>query len=277
MKVAVIPNFKAAGSGELLKRVVHTLERLGAQVQLPPETAPFPSDEADGIIAACEVVVALGGDGTIMHTAKRAARYARPVLGINAGHLGFMAGLEADELEALSALIDKRYSVEHRMLLDVVVKCSGKKKRFTAMNEAVVSRGALSRLIELEVSNREELMMTYRADGLIIATPTGSTAYSLSAGGPVVDPAVDCLLMTPVCPHSLYSRSYILQANASLVVRPLLNDDLRVFLTVDGEEGIEMAAGDTVEVSRAAADARLLKLKPASFCDVLKQKLINRR
>lgn len=278
MRVAVIPNFKAKGGGALLTRVVDTLETLGAQVLLPAETDQFPCEETDGLIASCDVVAALGGDGTIMHTAKRAARYFRPVLGINGGHLGFMAGLEADELERLSALMEGQYTIEHRMLLDVVVRREGKEKRFTAMNEAVVSRGALSRLIELEVTNRDEPIITYRADGLIVATPTGSTAYSLSAGGPVVDPALNCLLLTPVCPHSLYSRSYLFPSDASLVIRPLAeSDDTHVFLTVDGEEGPEILGGDSILVSRAGADARLIKLKQTSFYDVLSQKLIDRR
>lgn len=122
MRVAVIPNFKASGSGESLGSVCAALEKLGAEVLLPAETQQFPSEETDEIIAASDVVVALGGDGTIMHTAKRAARYFRPVLGINGGRLGFMAGLEADELGKLPALIQGQYTVEHRMLLDVVIR-----------------------------------------------------------------------------------------------------------------------------------------------------------
>ena len=277
MRVAVIPNFKASGSGESLGGVCAALEKLGAEVLLPAETQQFPSEETDEIIAASDVVVALGGDGTIMHTAKRAARYFRPVLGINGGRLGFMAGLEADELGKLPALIQGQYTVEHRMLLDVVIRTAAGERRFTAMNEAVVSRGALSRLIELEVSNHAEPVMMYRADGIIAATPTGSTAYSLSAGGPVVDPEVDCLLLTPICPHSLYSRSYIFHADAVLSIRPLIPAGTSVFLTVDGEEGAPITGSDRILISRAAADAHLIKLKQTSFCQVLNQKLINRR
>ncbi len=276
MRVAVIPNFKAAGGGETLAQVCEAFKKLDTQVLLPPDKQ-FPSDAADEIIAASDVVVAIGGDGTIIHTAKRAARYFRPVLGINAGRLGFMAGLETNELDSLSALIAGRYTVEHRMLLDVTVNTGEGEKQFTAMNEAVVSRGSLSRLVELEVANRGEPVITYRADGVIAATPTGSTAYSLSAGGPIVDPALNCLLLTPVCPHSLYSRSYLFQADAALSIRPLLSDGRKVFLTVDGEEGTDIADGDVITVSRSAADARLIKLKQTSFYDVLNQKLINRR
>ncbi len=276
MRVAVIPNFKAAGGGETLALVCEALEKLDAQVLLPPDRQ-FPSAQADAIIADSDVVVAIGGDGTIIHTAKRAARYYRPVLGINAGRLGFMAGLETNELDGLSALIEGRYTIEHRMLLDVTVNSAGEERRYTAMNEAVVSRGSLSRLVDLEVANHGETVTTYRADGVIAATPTGSTAYSLSAGGPIVDPAVNCMLLTPVCPHSLFSRSYIFQQDAQLSIRPLLPDGRRVFLTVDGEEGTELADGDTLSVSRCSTDARLIKLKQTSFYDVLNQKLINRR
>lgn len=277
MRIAVIPNFKAAGGGELLAAVCATLERLGAQLLLPPENDPFPSDKTDEIIAACDITVALGGDGTIMHTAKHAAQFGRPVLGINGGRLGFLAGLEADELDGLSDMIEGRYTVEHRMLLDVRLSSPEGERRFLAMNEAVVSRGSLSRLIDLDVYNRDEPVMQYRADGVIAATPTGSTAYSMSAGGPIVDPAVGCLLLTPICPHSLYSRSYIFQPDARLKIQPHLTGGAKVYLTADGEEGAEVSDGDTVLVSRSPEDARLIKLKQTSFYNVLSQKLINRR
>lgn len=206
---------------EALPRVCAALRKLGAEVLLPGEGDAFPSPNADALIRESDVTVALGGDGTIIHTAKRAAICGRAVLGINGGRLGFMAGLEADELERLSALIRGEYTVEKRMLLDIVVQTGeGGGTRYSALNEAVVSRGSLSRMIELEVSNRGERVARYRADGVIVATPTGSTAYSLSAGGPVIDPALRCLLLTPVCPHSLHSRSYLFDEDAVLAVRP---------------------------------------------------------
>ena len=277
MRVAFISNEKAAGCREALEAVDHALRKLGAEVFSPIDIREVSSKQADSQIAASDVVIALGGDGTIIHAAKRAAQFHRPILGINGGHLGFMAGLETDELDQLPALISGRYTTEKRMLLEVVVEQPEGTQRFLAMNEAVVSRGALSRLIELDLLNGTEPVMTYRADGVIVATPTGSTAYSLSAGGPIVDPALDCLLLTPVCPHSLYSRSYIFHAEAHLTIRPRIPADTPVYLTIDGEDGMVISHQDTLVITRAPVEASLIKIKKSSFYDVLNQKLINRR
>lgn len=274
MKVAVIPNGRAAGVHAALPAVCAQLQALGAQT-LCPASGAFPSPEADELIGACDAVVALGGDGTIIHTAKRAAAFDRAVLGINCGTLGFMAGLEADELEQLAKLIAGEYTIESRMLLEVRVS-GAKERRFYALNEAVVSRGSLSRIVELDICNHDKPVMTYEGDGVIVATPTGSTGYSLSAGGPVVDPEVSCLLVTPVCPHSLHCRSTIFSADAVLSVRANVERCPEIYLTVDGEEGLRVGERDVVTISRADRAARLIKIKQHSFYDVLTQKLVNR-
>ena len=274
MKVAVIPNGRAAGVHAALPAVCAQLQALGAQT-LCPASGAFPSPEADELIGACDAVVALSGDGTIIHTAKRAAAFDRAVLGINCGTLGFMAGLEADELEQLAKLIAGEYTIESRMLLEVRVS-GAKERRFYALNEAVVSRGSLSRIVELDICNHDKPVMTYEGDGVIVATPTGSTGYSLSAGGPVVDPEVSCLLVTPVCPHSLHCRSTIFSADAVLSVRANVERCPEIYLTVDGEEGLRVGERDVVTISRADRAARLIKIKQQSFYDVLTQKLVNR-
>ena len=277
MRIAVLPNPRASGVREALPRVCAALRKLGAEVLLPGEGDAFPSPNADALIRESDVTVALGGDGTIIHTAKRAAICGRAVLGINGGRLGFMAGLEAAELERLSALIRGEYTVEKRMLLDIVVQTGeGGGTRYSALNEAVVSRGSLSRMIELEVSNRGERVARYRADGVIVATPTGSTAYSLSAGGPVIDPALRCLLLTPVCPHSLHSRSYLFDEDAVLAVRPAGEPDAPIYLTVDGEEAVPLGPEEEVRLSRAESEACLIMLGRRPFYEVLNRKLMNR-
>lgn len=274
MKVAIIPNFHASGVRAALPRVCEALQALGAQLLLPVENAEFPCPCADELLSAADAVVALGGDGTIIHTAKRAAAFGKAVLGINCGRLGFTAGLEADELSQLSALIEGNYTVERRMMLDI----RAGRERYCALNEAVISRGALSRMIELEVHSGGEKVTSYSADGVIVATPTGSTAYSLSAGGPIVDPAVRCLLMTPICPHSLFARSYIFDEKARLSIRSgVMDGEADVLLTVDGESGIAVPAGETISVTRYDVDACLIKIKQMSFYDVLGKKLVDRR
>ena len=275
MRVALISNAKAAGVPAAVEPVCAALQGLGAAVLLPVGGGEFPPSGADDILRECDIAIALGGDGTIIHTAKRAARFGKPVLGINCGHLGFMAGLELDELDRLPAVIEGRFDLERRMLLEILVRSGEKVSRFSALNEAVISRGALSRMIAIDVENHGEPVVSYHADGVILATPTGSTAYSLSAGGPVIDPDLNALLLTPICPHSLFSRSYIFHERACLTVRA--SGSAPAYLMVDGEEGLEIEEDDVVTVTRSSTDACLIKIKQTSFYGVLSQKLMNRR
>ncbi len=276
MNVAVIPNYQTEEGGRALGQVCAALEVLAIPFVTPQDKA-FPPQDIDACLAACDVVIALGGDGTIIHCAKRAAAYGKPVLGINSGRLGFMAGLELNELDQLERLLSGDYEVEHRMLLDVTVHSEGGEVRSRALNEAVVSRGALSRMVEISVENNGAPVAAYQADGVIVATPTGSTAYSLSAGGPMVDPALDCLLLTPICPHSLRTRPYLFHKDARLTLTPGHRKGVPVFVTVDGEEAIPVSESGTVQVSRSEITAALIRMKQLSFYETLGQKLMNRR
>ncbi len=267
--VVVVSNIHTAVSPQDVQRVCEVLRGYGAEVTAasfsPGE--PLPAAKAD-------IVIAIGGDGTIMHVAKQAAPLHLPVLGVNSGNLGFLAGMEMDETGRLQALIDGAYETEERLLLDVTV--DGSTDTYLAMNEAVVSRGALSRLVDLTVTCGEKDVMRYRADGVMVATPTGSTAYSLSAGGPVVDPQVPCMLLTPICPHSLYARSYVLPADTTLFI-DTADTNGETFLTVDGEIEIPLPQSGCVQVQKSAYTARLIRLQTQSFYDVVEKKLIGGR
>ncbi len=273
MQILVVSNRHTAAGPQETERICAALRRHGAAVIEREFKTSAGSQAMPDIPSGTDLIVAIGGDGTIMHVAKRAAAQALPVLGINSGKLGFLAGLEVNEIDGLQALFTGEYETEERLLLDIAVE--GTPDRHLAMNEAVVSRGALSRLVDLTVVSGEQDVMRYRADGVMIATPTGSTAYSLSAGGPVVDPKVPALLLTPICPHSLYARSYVFAADTELTVRPAAPDG-NTFLTVDGEQEISLLPGQAVMVRRAAMTAKLIRLKQQSFYDVLHHKLINR-
>ncbi len=276
MKIAVIPNYQTEEGNLACERVCAALQ----QASIPfctPQDGAFPPRDIDDCLRECDAVIAIGGDGTIIHCAKRAAAFDKPVLGINSGRLGFMAGLELHELDQLARLISGEYTIERRMLLDVRV-CNGEHTMHSrALNEAVVSRGALSRMVEISVENHGTPVTAYRADGVIVATPTGSTAYSLSAGGPIVDPALDCLILTPVCSHSLHTRPYLFHEDAKLTLVPGHRPNIPVFVTVDGEEAIPVEENGTVQVSRSSVSAALIRMKPLSFYETLDQKLMNRR
>ncbi len=265
MNILVVSNVHTAASPADVTRICDMLRSLGATVT----TETFVGGKSFAHDA--DAVVAIGGDGTIMHVSKMMASFGVPVLGINSGKLGFLAGMEMDELTALQDVVKGAYDVEKRLLLEVTV--DGSEECFLAMNEAVVSRGGISRLVDLCVTKDDNAVMHYRADGVMVATPTGSTAYSLSAGGPVVDPTVPCLLLTPVCPHSLYARSFVFPADSVLSIQAT-DTDANALLTVDGEEGVRLSAGDTVHIRRSPLTAGLIRPQTQSFYDALNKKLI---
>jgi NAD+ kinase len=278
MRVALIPNNRTEHGKTLSASVRERLEKAGAEVVVVDRDGALASSaEIAARLTDCQVAIALGGDGTIMHVAKAAATVGCPVLGINGGHLGFLAGLEQDELAALDGLFDGTYEQDERSLLQVIVHKQDGDYNFLAMNEAVFSRGALSRLVNLQIEGDGQEILSCSGDGAIVATPTGSTAYSLSAGGPVVDPSVACILLTPVCPHTLDSRTRILPSNSVLTVTASAADGGEAFITVDGEENIAFTAADRVTVRQAEETARLIRLKPTTFYDVLSRKLMDRR
>ncbi len=278
MQIAVIPNNRSAQASALFPTVCERLKKAGAEVVEITVEGGLPSFATIAVsLADCAVAIALGGDGTIMHVAKAAATVGCPVLGINGGHLGFLAGLEQDELAALDGLLDGNYTEEARALLCVTVRKADGEHSYLAMNEAVISRGALSRLVDLHIAGNGQELLSCSGDGAIVATPTGSTAYSLSAGGPVVDPSVACMLLTPVCPHTLDSRTRILPSDSVLTVTASAADGEDTFITVDGEENIAFTAADRVTIRQATETARLIRLKPTTFYDALSRKLMDRR
>lgn len=278
MLIAVVPNQAKTESDSLVRTVSQRLAQLGANVRVVCSEGSLPSmAQLTEALTGCDIAIAIGGDGTIVHVAKAAAVADCPVLGINAGHVGFLAGLEADESDALPALLSGEYTVDTRALLEVTVHTDGGDTTRYAMNEAVISRGGLSRLVDVTVTADDGEVLSCRGDGVIIATPTGSTAYSLSAGGPVVDPSVDCVLLTPVCPHSLDSRPRIWPATVTLTAVATAADGAPAYVTVDGEESIPLTSDHTVTVRRADKTVRLLRLRQDTFYDRLRRKLSDRR
>ena len=278
MLIAVVPNQSKTENDALVRAVAQRLAQLGANVRVVCAEGSLPAmPQLTAALDGCDMAVAVGGDGTIVHVAKAAAAVGCPILGINGGHVGFLAGLEADELDALPALLDGTYTVDERSLLEVTVHTEREDITRYAMNEAVIARGGLSRLVDVTVRADGGEVLSCRGDGVIIAAPTGSTAYSLSAGGPVVDPSVDCVLLTPVCPHSLDSRPRIWPAGVTLTAEAAAADGAPAYVTVDGEESIPLTAADTLTIRRAEPSVRLLQLRRDSFYERLRRKLTDRR
>lgn len=277
MLIAVVPNQVKNENNTLAKTVAERLAALGADVRVVCCEVSLPTmAQLTEALTGCDMAVAIGGDGTIVHVAKAAAQAKCPVLGINAGRVGFLAGLEADELDALPSLLSGEYTIDQRALLEVTIHTDKGAVTRYAMNEAVIARGGLSRLVDVTVQADGGEVLSCRGDGVIIATPTGSTAYSLSAGGPVVDPSVDCVLLTPVCPHSLESRPRIWPSHVVLTAAATAADGSPAYVTVDGEENIPLSKEDTVTIHRADKTVRLLQLRRDSFYERLRRKLTDR-
>ena len=228
----------------------------------------------DEIYSEAELVIVIGGDGSMLDAARRAAKNGVPVLGINMGRVGYMTELEMDELELIDRVFEGKYRLDERAMLSVKIVSSKGQTRFTAeaLNEAVVANGSTARIIDIELSDGEELVSTYRADGLVVATPTGSTAYSLSAGGPVVDPRLSCICVTPVCPHSIMARPMIFPDTAELRVKNICVREKVLHLTVDGKATFEMYFGDTAIITKSDIKAKLLRVKDEGFCSKIRLK-----
>lgn len=239
------------------------------QLTLTPETG---DDQLAELARWADIAIILGGDGTLLRAARRAAATGTPLLGINLGHLGFLTEAEEPEAyEAVDEILGGRYTLDERLMLEVSLRRGGKvHATYLALNEAVIAKGPLARMIEVVAYVDNLNVATYPADGIILATPTGSTAYSLSAGGPVVHPNLDVLLLTPICPHTLYARALMVSAQSE--VRVPLGRCLSATLTVDGQEGTMLEPGDEVVVTRAAVAARLVRREGWSFYDVVRRK-----
>lgn len=228
----------------------------------------------ESVYAEADIIVVMGGDGTILEAARRAAQRGTPILGINMGRLGYMAELEMNELDLLSRLFTGDYTVEKRSMLRVELLSAGELKSFCyALNDAVISNGSVARIIDLELSESGVHVANYRADGLIIASPTGSTAYSMSAGGAIVDPRVECFCVTPICPHSFIARPLIFSDRSVLEVRNICQREKSLFLTVDGRMSFELYRNQTVRITKSSMETGLIRLKECGFYSKLRKKM----
>ena len=243
----------------------------GSRIELPLDMDFVPLKQG---LARADILVCFGGDGTILHAAKDAEAYQVPILGVNMGSVGFMAELEHGELSQLSKLPAGKYSVEERMMLDVRAVRGGKTVfHDVALNDAVVTKGAVARVVDLEVYGDKVLISEFAGDGVIVSTPTGSTAYSVSAGGPIVEPTAQSILFTPICAHALQAKSFLLDAGRLVSVRMGANSRKSAYLSVDGGRAFKLLPTDQVEISRSQQQTRLVKLTGRSFYAILNQKL----
>ena len=284
MVISVFPNLNNNGVSELAFDVIKILTDGGADVYVQNEYKPiFKSTKAkfenfDKAMSLCDCAIAIGGDGTTLNIAKKAAFLNKSALGINAGRLGFMSGIERDELSLLTKLINKEYIIDERAMLKATIEKDGEVlSSHHCLNDIVVSRGNFARLIDVTITCDGRSVSNMRSDGVIISTPTGSTAYSMAAGGPVVSPEADCIIETPICPHSLMDRSIIFSADKELIVTANNDQNNSPIMTVDGLEAVNLTPGCQIHIKKSDITTKLIKLKPENFYEVLNKKIIERR
>ena len=285
MKIILCPNpfrdkgLKAAKSSERI------LRNAGVRTEI---CFPFPVDkgsigelnpsikikELKAELPDADFLVCFGGDGTILHAAKDASSFGVTIVGVNMGSVGFMAELEQSELSQLTRLVSGEYTLENRMLLDVRVIRDGRVIfRSAALNDAVITKGAVGRVIDLQVYGDKILISNIFGDGVILATPTGSTAYSLSAGGPIVEPTAENIIVTPICPHALSARSFVLSRGRKVSVRLGKLTRRTAYLSVDGGRAFRLSGSDTVELRESQSRTRLVRVTGRSFYEILNHTL----
>jgi NAD+ kinase len=259
--------------------LLHWFEARGIRTLYDTETAGALHDSSHGltreeVAEQSQLLLVLGGDGTLLAAARVAARLGIPILPINMGSLGFLTSFTIEEMyPALEQVLAGRFSCSERVMLDVELHRDAEIiERQSVVNEAVINKGALARMIDLQLTIDADFVCRYRADGLIVATPTGSTAYSLSAGGPIVHPGVESWIITPICPHTLSDRPVVVR-DSSLIEVHLSGDTESVFLTLDGQTGIPMQAADVVRMRRASDRLRLIQPAQKSYFEILRNKL----
>lgn len=283
MIFSVFGNLNNEKSANIAKNIIPVLAVNGNKLYfssiyngLFPYEGCYYTDEAE-MYQICDIAVAIGGDGTTMKVAKNAAVNGKSALGINGGRLGFLSAVEKNEISMLKAVLDGKYTVDERIMIKAdIIKNGNVIKSFHCLNDAVFSRGDFARLIDINIYSGGREILNVRADGVIISTPTGSTAYSLAAGGPVLSPDLNCFVITSICPHSLMDRSIVL--NSAFVLDVSLSSDVsnNAILTCDGEKPFEIGADSYVAVSISPYKARLIKIKPDNFYEIVKKKIIER-
>jgi NAD+ kinase len=277
MKVGILARTDKPQSATLVRSLAEALAGRGVEVLLENNTAALtgsPGVDDRQLASSCDLLLVLGGDGTILRALHRMRGVAPPIFGINVGSLGFLTGVSGEDWSrAVDSIAAGDFKLSSRTLLRVELERDGRVvETFTGLNDAVVSRGHHSQLIKVEVRIDGEELSVYHADGLIVATPTGSTAYSMSAGGPLLLPDSACLVITPICPHVLTNRSTVVADTAQLELR-LVSPGPGVTVNVDGQEIREFGPADLLRVSRAEEKLRLATLPGRTFSGVLREKL----
>lgn len=280
MKILIMPNLDKKNSGNVTNDVIKKLLDLEFEVLMAERFYEFfehlniKFGDFYEMISDCNLIITIGGDGTIIHTAKHAVYVDKPILGINTGRLGFMAGLEYHELEKLEKLKTGDYITNERMLIEATYYKSSTNQnyKYNSLNEVVIANGSVSSIIELDLECDDKPLTNLLADGVIFSTPTGSTAYAMSAGGPIICPQINAISMTTICSHSLMDRAMVFSDKNVFKITVAKNNRSPVYFTVDGDESEQLEIGDYIKIQKSEKNIKIINLHGKSFYQVLNEK-----
>ena len=286
MKIVMTPNpyrdrtFKYADQAERILQAAGVETKLclpfgvDKNFELPANKVFYNLNEE---LKTADMLLCFGGDGTILHSSKAATYHGLPVLGVNIGTMGFMAELEAGELDLLARLATGQYAIEKRMMLSVEVQHEGQIiYNDTALNDIAITKGAVARVIQMEVLCDGVQAYNFAGDGVLVCTPTGSTAYSMSAGGPIVEPTARNIIVTPICAHTMQARPFVTAKDREITIRIGKTGRKNAFLSADGGRSVRLNHGDVVRVRRSRHETRLVRLKQTSFFQIINNKFFDR-
>ncbi|MFH2055349.1 MAG: NAD(+)/NADH kinase [bacterium] len=278
MRFGLIVNLNRPQASDVVCQVAEWLTEHGHDFRICQKLPCLPNAfaktvEREEIPRVCDYVISMGGDGTLLATARLVGATGVPILGINLGSLGFLTQVTLGEIEhSLELIVANKHRVENRMVLEAFVEGASNVPHYFALNDVVIDRGDIARLIELDLYVNEEFISTYRADGVIISTPTGSTAYNAAVGGPILHPSMEAIVLAPMAPQSLAARPLLFGGDAKMVVK-ISSDHESALLTIDGQVSVPLVSGDTIKIARAAHATHLVTLPDHSYYEILRNKL----
>lgn len=283
-RVGIIPNKFKDKDFRIAEQIAANLKKQGIEVYAMEEVAKVLTTQVDtlegsNLYRECDCIIAIGGDGTILGVAGDACVRNVPIIGVNLGRLGFLADIEVGEMEeAFKKILRDEYTIDERMMLRATVTGPGEDIQvFHALNDINVTRGSFARIVDFQISVNKDLCNIYPADGIIISTPTGSTAYNLSAGGPIIHPGANTYVITPICPHTLYSKSVVVSKEDVVEIRTLEDHDKNMALSIDGKLKMYLTPQHVVTIEKSPYVTRLIKCSDRKFFDILRDKMVERR
>lgn len=280
-KILFYPNPVKDFSMDVISSIISTLFSFNFQIVVPNECKHLIDPKlrltflplADALFES-DMVLTFGGDGTILHLAAMSAKADKPILGVNAGHIGFMTELEVSEIGEMKKLITGEYSIDKRMMLDVeVIREDQVFYKGSALNDVIITKGSIFRIIDISVMIGKKEVLDFDGDGIVVCTPTGSTAYSLSAGGPIIEPCTENIIITPICPHVLHAKPFVISTRHLVTVKTGKLSGKSAFLSLDGGESIQLFEKDLIQIKKSSYQTSLIRFKNDNFYNILSIKL----